>query len=74
MRIALTIRHMIVLTAAVFSRCAEDSARESYRARHGPLTVLAGCRITHLVHLYRRVPWATRRLIRLTTLSFTQEA
>jgi hypothetical protein len=74
MRIPLAIRYMIVLTAAEFSRSREDNARESYRARQDVLTVLAGSRITHLVHLCRRVPWATRRLIRLTTLSFTQEA
>jgi hypothetical protein len=60
MRITLTIRYLIVV--------------ESYRARQDVLTVLAGSRITHLVHLCRRVPWATRRLIRLTTPSFTQEA
>jgi hypothetical protein len=42
MRIALTIRYPIVLTAAVFSRSTEDGARESYRARQDVLTVLAG--------------------------------
>jgi hypothetical protein len=74
MRIALAIRYLIVLTAAVFSRFTEESTRESYRARQDVLSVLAGSRITHFEHLCRRVPWATRRLIRLTTLSFTQEA
>jgi hypothetical protein len=51
MRGALAIRYLIVLTAAVFSCSREDSARESYRARQGVLTVLAGSGVTHLVHL-----------------------
>jgi hypothetical protein len=65
-----------VLTAAVFSRSTEDSALEGYRAQQDEhvLIVLAGGGITHLVHMCRRVPWATRRLIRLTTTSFSQEA
>jgi hypothetical protein len=77
MRTALTIRrYLIVLTAAVFSRSAKDNARESYGARQvgHVFIVLAGSGVTHLVHLCRRVPWATRRLIRLTTPSFTQVA
>jgi hypothetical protein len=77
MRVALTIRrYLIVPTSAVLFRSAENGARESNRVRQGEhfSTVLARSRITHLVHLCRRVPWANRRLIHLTTPSFTQEA
>jgi hypothetical protein len=76
MRIALTIRrYLIVLTAAVFSRSTEDSARESYRARQDERLNRPGRqRHNPLSTMRRRVLWATRRLIRLTTPSFAQEA
>ena len=72
MRIALALGlHPIALTTLVVSRPPGDSTRESYRALlndHVQPIMADSC-----TYMRRRMPWANRRLVRLTR-TFAQEA